>query len=61
MGKNIHAHTPVLDTMQDRLESGQRSFGEAVSSYFQCLPWNPVVVLSIGVILVILGMMMLRV
>ena len=35
-------------------------FWNAVSSCFQRVPWNPTVVLVIGVILMMLGMMMLK-
>jgi hypothetical protein len=60
MGRNVQARTPVFDTMYDGLDSGQRSCWHALSSYFQHLPWNPKVVLAIGVILMILAMTMLR-
>jgi hypothetical protein len=60
LGRNAQARTPVLDSMSDSLESGHRSFWNTLSSYFQRLPWNPKVVLAIGVILMFLAMAMLR-
>ena len=60
MGRNAEARTPVLDSLQDGIESGHRSFSNAITAYFQRLPWSPKVVLVVGVILMMLAMMMLK-
>jgi hypothetical protein len=60
MGRNAEARTPVVDSLQDGIESGHRSLSNAIASYFQQLPWSPRVVLGVGVILMVLAMMMLK-
>jgi hypothetical protein len=60
LGNNAEARTPVLDSLHDGLESAKGSFCDAISPYFQRLPWSPKLVLSVGVILMILGMLMLK-
>jgi hypothetical protein len=60
MGRNAQARTPVIDSLQDGIESGHRSFSNSVSSYFQRLPWSPKIVLAVGVILMLLGMKILK-
>lgn len=60
MGRNAESRTPVIDSLQDGLESGHRSFSNTIASYFQRLPWSPKVVLFVGVILMMLGMVMLK-
>jgi hypothetical protein len=60
MGRNAEARTPVIDSLQDGIESGHRSFSNTIGSYFQRLPWSPKLVLLVGVILMMLGMMMLK-
>jgi hypothetical protein len=60
MGRNAQASTPVLDVVQNQVESGHRTFWDAISPCFQRLPWNPRPVLLVGVIFTIVGMMMLK-
>jgi hypothetical protein len=60
MGRNADARTPVIDSLQDGIESSHRSFSNAVTAYFQRLPWSPRIVLGVGVILMMLAMMMLK-
>ena len=60
MGRNAEARTPMIDSLQDGIESGHRSFSDAITAYFQRLPWSPKVVLVVGVILMMLAMMMLK-
>jgi hypothetical protein len=60
MGSNALARTPVLDSLQEGLESGHRSISSTMTSYFQRLPWNPKVVLFVGVILMLIGMKILK-
>jgi hypothetical protein len=61
MGRNVEVRTPVLDSVQDGIESGHRSFSGSISAYFQHLPWSPSIVLGVGAILMMLAMMMLKV
>ena len=60
MGKNVKVHTPLFDSLRDGLESGHSSFWNSISSFYRRVPWSPMIVLPIGVILMILAMSMLR-
>jgi hypothetical protein len=60
MGRNVEARTPVFDSLHDGLESGHRSVGTTISSFFQGIPWSPKIVLLVGVIVMVVGMMMLK-
>ena len=60
LGRNAVATTPVIDVLQGELESGHRSIWGVITPHFQRLPWNPKLVLLVGVIFMIIGMMMLK-
>jgi hypothetical protein len=60
MGRNAQARTPVIDSLQEGIETGHRSVSSSMGSYFQRLPWSPKIVLAVGVILMLLGMKILK-
>jgi hypothetical protein len=60
LGSNAEASTPLFDSLHEGVESGHRSFWDAITPCFQRVPWSPKLVLLIGVILMMLGMLMLK-
>ena len=60
LGTNVEASTPLLDSLHQGVDSGHRSFWDAITPCFQRVPWSPKLVLLIGVILMMLGMLMLK-
>jgi hypothetical protein len=60
MGKNTDAKTPMLDALNEHVQSAHESFWDGVAPWFQYLPWNPTVVLSIGAVLMAFAIRMLK-
>jgi hypothetical protein len=60
LGKNGQTKTPVLDSVADAVETGHRSLWESIDLYFHRLPWDPRIVLTVGAIVMVLAMVMLR-
>ena len=60
LGSNAQASTPLLNSLHDGVDSGHRSFWDAITPYFQRVPWSPKLVLLIGGILMIVGMRILK-
>jgi hypothetical protein len=60
LGTPIDVRTPTLDAIGERIEEVREDFWYHVSSRFNRVPWNPRVVLSIAVVVMVAAMVMLR-
>ncbi len=60
MGTNTYAKTPIMDAMQDQMQSAHGSFWECMAHWFQNLPWDPRVVMSVGAVVMIIAIRMLK-
>src|SRR5436190_6756673 len=61
MGTSARVRTPIMDSIEERIQSVREDLWCAVSSRFQRVPWNPKIVLPIAAVIMALAMMMLRV
>jgi hypothetical protein len=61
MGTSARVRTPIMDSIEERIQSVREDLWYAVSSRFQRVPWNPKVVLPIAAVIMALAMVMLRV
>jgi hypothetical protein len=60
LGSDAEVRTPILDSVQEGVQTAHSSFWNAISPYFQSLPWSPSVVLPVAVVVVVVGMVMLK-
>jgi hypothetical protein len=60
LGRNNQARTPILDSVTETAITTHRTAWESINPQFQRLPWNPTIVVAVGVVLMFLGMLMLR-
>jgi len=60
MGKNNQVRTPVLDSVNDRVQSTHETVGMWMSEQFQRVPWDPGLVLPIAGVVMVLGILMLK-
>jgi len=60
MGKNTEVRTPVLDSVNDGVQSTHQSVGTWMSEQFQRVPWDPGLVLPIAAVVMVLGILMLK-
>jgi hypothetical protein len=60
MGTPVDVRTPVLDSIEERIESVRSDLWNALSARFQRVPWSPKVVLPIATLIMALAMVMLR-
>jgi hypothetical protein len=60
MGNSNRVRTPLLDSVQENVQSANSSIWETVTHQFQRVPWNPKVVLPIAAVIMALAMAMLR-
>jgi hypothetical protein len=60
MGKNTDAKTPMLDALHEHVQTAHESFWDGLTPWFQYLPWDPTVVLSIAAVLMAFAIRMLK-
>jgi hypothetical protein len=60
LGTPTDVRTPTLDAIGERIEEVREDLWYHISSRFNRVPWNPRVVLSIAVVVMIMAMVMLR-
>lgn len=60
MGTNTEVRTPVLDSVNDGLQSTQQSFSSWMSDQFRRVPWDPAIVLPIAAVVMVVGILMLK-
>jgi hypothetical protein len=60
LGQNAEVKTPILDAVADGAQETRRSMWESIDFYFHHLPWDPRIVLSVGAIVMLVGMVMLK-
>jgi hypothetical protein len=59
-GTSAEVRTPIIDSIQEGIESVRDDLWSALSARFQRVPWNPKVVLPIAAVIMAVGMVMLR-
>ena len=60
LDRPVDVRTPLLDSIQDQIETTRIDLWSTASSRFQRVPWNPKVVLAIGGVIMGIGIVMLR-
>ena len=60
LGASADVRTPILDSIQERIESVRDDLWSVLSARFQRVPWNPKVVLPLAAVIMAVGMVMLR-
>jgi hypothetical protein len=60
MGVSASVKTPVLDSVQENMESMQQAFWSEVTPFFRKLPWEPKMVLPAAALVMAVAMLMLR-
>jgi hypothetical protein len=60
MGTNIEIRTPILDLVNDNLETANSSVWSWLSPQFHRLPWKPSYVLPVAAVIMVVGTLMLR-
>jgi hypothetical protein len=60
IGYPREAQTPILDALHGQLESAQQTIRESIESQFGDFQWDAKIALSVGGILVVLAMAMLK-
>lgn len=61
LGSPTDVRTPTFDAIGERIDAVREDLWYHVSSRFNRVPWNPRVVLSIAVVVMIVAMVMLRI
>jgi hypothetical protein len=59
-GTPTDVRTPTIDAIGERIEEVREELWYHVSSRFNRVPWNPRIVLSIAVVVMLMGMVLLR-
>lgn len=60
LGTPSSVRTPTLDAIGEKVAGIREDVRYHVTSHFQRVPWDPRVVLSVSVVVMVLAMMMLR-
>jgi hypothetical protein len=60
MGVSASVKTPVMDSVQENLETLQQTFWSEVTPFFRQLPWEPKMVLPASALVMAVAMLMLR-
>ena len=60
LGTSAQARTPILDSIQEGIETVRDDLGSVLSARFQRVPWNPKVVLPVAAVITAVAMVMLR-
>jgi hypothetical protein len=60
LGVSASVKTPVLDCVQENLETMQQAFWSEVTPFFRQLPWEPKMVLPASALVMAVAMLMLR-
>ena len=60
LGNPARVRTPILDSIEEEIESVRDDLWSAISARFQRVPWNPKIVLPIAAVIMAVGMAMLR-
>ena len=60
LGASASARTPIMDSIEEGIESVRDDLWSVLSARFQRVPWNPKIVLPVAAVIMAVGMMMLR-
>jgi hypothetical protein len=60
LDRPVVVRTPVLDSIGEHYQNARDDIRNAVSPYFQRVPWNPRIVLAAATVIMGLAMVMLR-
>ena len=60
LGTSAQVRTPILDSIQEGIETVRDDFWSVLSARFQRVPWNPKVVLPVAAVIMAVSMVMLR-
>jgi hypothetical protein len=52
--------TPILDSVQDGVQSAHQSAWAWIAPYFQRVPWSPSLVLPIAAVVTLVGIMLMK-
>jgi hypothetical protein len=58
--KPVVVRTPILDSCYDRFQTARNDLWNEIMPIFQRVPWNPQVVIVVGVLVMALSMVLLR-
>jgi hypothetical protein len=60
LGTSAQVRTPIIDTIQEGIETVRNDLWSALSARFQRVPWSPTVVLPVAAVIMAVAMVMLR-
>jgi hypothetical protein len=60
LDKDSDTRTPILDSVQDGVQTAHQSVWSWISPYFERVPWHPSVVLPIAAVVTLLGIMLMK-
>jgi hypothetical protein len=60
LGTQAEVRTPIIDSIQEGIESVRDDLWSVLSARFQRVPWSPKVVLPVAAVIMAVAMVMLR-